>query len=150
MTKLGPIHASAVVLGVQGFLIVGPSGTGKSTLAMALMAEAAARGDHAALVADDRVYLTVHGRKLVAHRPETIRGLIELRGGGIGRVESIAAAPLHYALSPFAGSPAERIPDEGESIRFADAAILPLYRVDLAWRAPLAAIEALIRARATP
>jgi HPr kinase/phosphorylase len=61
------IHASAVLIGARAVLIQGPSGSGKSQLALALL-EAAQTGtlSFAQLVADDRAEVeAMHGRLLV-------------------------------------------------------------------------------------
>ena len=85
------IHASAVLVGARAILIQGPSGSGKSRLAMALL-DAAGAGlvPFARLVADDRCHLeTAHGRLLVRPAP-ALAGLIEVRGLGIRRVPARA------------------------------------------------------------
>ena len=81
------IHASCVQLGRAGLalgaprdagiLLLGDSGTGKSDLALRLIALGAI------LVADDRVDLGVSRGRLTARAPRTIRGLMEIRGVGI-------------------------------------------------------------------
>ncbi|BBE72280.1 HPr kinase/phosphorylase [Oharaeibacter diazotrophicus] len=77
------VHAGAILIGDVGILIRGPSGSGKSALALALIERARQRGRLGALVADDRVILAVHGGRLVARAPATIAGLVERRGRGI-------------------------------------------------------------------
>jgi serine kinase of HPr protein (carbohydrate metabolism regulator) len=78
------VHASAVLVGARAILIQGPSGSGKSRLALNLL-QAADRGAlrFARLIGDDRVQLeAVQGRLLV--RPaSTLAGLLEVRGSGI-------------------------------------------------------------------
>jgi HPr serine kinase-like protein len=78
------IHASAVLVGARAVLIRGPSGSGKSRLALELI-QAARSGAlrFARLVGDDRVHVeAAHGRLLV--RPAAaLAGLIELRGVGM-------------------------------------------------------------------
>lgn len=73
------IHASAVEIGGRGLLILGPSGSGKSSLALGLMAM------QARLVADDRVILSVEDGCLIAECPAPLAGRIEARGIGILR-----------------------------------------------------------------
>lgn len=111
MNQSPSIHASAVLVGARAVLIQGPSGSGKSRLALTLL-HAAAQGviAFARLVADDRVHVEAkHGRLLV--RPaEALAGLIEIRGLGIRRVpyEPLAVVGLVVEL----GQPAaERLPD---------------------------------------
>jgi HPr kinase/phosphorylase len=82
------VHASAVLVGERALLIRGPSGSGKSRLAFALL-DAARTGilRYARLVADDRVRIFATGGRLLAAAPETIRGMIEVRGLGIRRLD---------------------------------------------------------------
>jgi hypothetical protein len=81
---LATVHATAVLLGARAVLIRGPSGSGKSRLALDLLALAAAgRVPFARLVADDRVELEAHGDRLVAFVPAALAGLAERRGEGI-------------------------------------------------------------------
>ena len=57
------LHATAVVYGEFGVLILGPSGSGKSALALALMARASSQGAFSALIGDDRIFVSkAHGR----------------------------------------------------------------------------------------
>jgi hypothetical protein len=105
------IHASAVLVGARAILIRGPSGSGKSRLALALL-QAAERGTRrfARLVADDRAQVeAVRGRLLV--RPAaSLAGLLEVRSLGIRRLayEPVAAVGLVVDLGP---PGPERLPD---------------------------------------
>ena len=76
--KAKSIYASAVKLAQGGVLLLGPSGSGKSSLAVHLI-------DHygGQLIADDRVCLTVTDTRLHAAPPDNLAGLLELRGLGI-------------------------------------------------------------------
>ena len=76
------LHATAVIVGGTGLLLRGPSGAGKSRLALSIIDHCRARGKFAVLVADDRVWLTPHGGRLVASAPEAIAGLVEIRAHG--------------------------------------------------------------------
>jgi HPr kinase/phosphorylase len=71
------LHASCVAIDGRGLLILGASGSGKSGLALDLMALGCE------LVSDDRVILTRVENSLVASAPEPIVGLIEARGIGL-------------------------------------------------------------------
>jgi HPr kinase/phosphorylase len=105
------VHASAVLAGARAVLIRGPSGTGKSQLALALI-EAARVGTlrFAKLVGDDRVHLApVHGRLLV--RPaEALAGLIEIRGVGIRQLPHEPSAVVGLVID-LAAADAERLPE---------------------------------------
>jgi len=71
-------HATLVILQNKGVLIRGASGSGKSSLALALLDHATSRGWFARLVADDQVYLRAAHNRLLAQAPQAIAGLIEL------------------------------------------------------------------------
>jgi len=109
----GSVHASALVLGEAGVLIRGPSGSGKSGLALALLALAGHRGIFAALVGDDRVHIRVSGRQILASGAPSVRGLIERRGFGIIRAptEPCAVVRLVVDLS-LGGKRNPRLPDD--------------------------------------
>ncbi|EAQ04499.1 putative kinase/phosphatase [Pseudooceanicola batsensis HTCC2597] len=82
------LHASAVALEGRAVLIEGPSGSGKSSLALALMAMGAQ------LVADDRVGLVRVGQEIRAEAPPTIAGRIEARGVGILAAAHVGNIPV--------------------------------------------------------
>ncbi|HEX4411847.1 MAG TPA: HPr kinase/phosphatase C-terminal domain-containing protein [Xanthobacteraceae bacterium] len=108
------IHASAVLVGARAVLIRGPSGSGKSRLALELIAGAASKlFPVVRLVGDDRVYLTAAGgRVLVAPAPQ-LAGLIELRGTGIMRLPYEARAVVGLVVDLNAAD-ADRLPEAGD------------------------------------
>jgi HPr kinase/phosphorylase len=80
--KLTPtVHATAVSIGGQGVLLVGPPGSGKSDLALRLID----RG--AKLIADDRVRVDSSG---LLSPPPAIAGLIEVRGFGLAQMAHVS------------------------------------------------------------
>ncbi|MSP81791.1 MAG: serine/threonine protein kinase [Alphaproteobacteria bacterium] len=74
---LAGVHGTLVVLGRAGVLLRGPSGSGKSDLALRLI------GGGARLVADDQVRLVVENGKLMGAPPATLAGRLEVRGLGL-------------------------------------------------------------------
>ena len=96
------IHASCVALGTQGVLLLGKSGAGKSDLALRLIDEGAR------LVSDDRTVLYSKAGALHARAPDSIRGLIEIRGLGI--VKFPVRADVKIALVVCLGREDERLP----------------------------------------
>lgn len=71
------LQATCVAIGGRAVLIEGPPGSGKSSLALALID----RG--AMLVGDDSVVLEDRGGQLIAHPHPNTRGLIEVRNLGL-------------------------------------------------------------------
>lgn len=99
------VHGTSVALDGGGVLLRGPSGSGKSDLALRLI-------DHGAwLVADDQTELRREGGKVLASAPATIAGQIEVRGLGILRVPHIASAALHLVVDLVRPAAIERLPE---------------------------------------
>lgn len=96
------LHATCVAWNGKGILITGPSGSGKSDLALRLIALGAV------LVADDQVELGVQQGQLVARCPASIRGLIEARYIGPLKSRSQDEVVIAVVLEP--GTP-ERLPE---------------------------------------
>jgi len=86
------LHGSCVAVGDAGVLILGASGSGKSGLAIRMIA----RG--AALVADDRVVVSRDAGTLVAGCPESIAGMIEARNLGILNAPAQATARIEVVV----------------------------------------------------
>ena len=74
------LHATCVEIERRAVLLRGPSGSGKSDLALRLL-DAGAR-----LVADDQVELEARHGRLWARAPAALAGRLEVRGVGIRRV----------------------------------------------------------------
>lgn len=96
-------HATAVARDGWAALLTGPSGAGKSDLGLRLID----RGWM--LVADDYVRLAADAGRLVAHPPETTRGLMEVRG--IGLLPFPPHGPAPVALVADLGRAPERLPE---------------------------------------
>jgi len=92
------IHATGLVLGDHGVLVRGPSGSGKSLLALALIDRFEMRGLPAFLVSDDRVEIEREGARIVMRGLKNFAGNIELRGRGIVHRPYIEAAPLDLVV----------------------------------------------------
>lgn len=116
------VHGTGIVLAGKGVMLRGPSGSGKSLLALQLLDFYEARGLKAVLVADDRLTLTATGGKVTMHAPQTIVGLIELRGRGIVRRPFVAKARLRLVVDLV--ETFERMPEEAAfEARLLDVAI---------------------------
>lgn len=98
------LHASTVAVDGRAVLIAGPSGSGKSDLALRLLD----RGY--TLVSDDRTLVRREGERLVASAPPNIAGKLEIRGIGIVEMETQDNVPV--ALFVELTSEIQRLPDE--------------------------------------
>src|SRR3954471_4231341 len=104
------IHATCVVIGEAGILIRGASGSGKSSLAGALIAGAALAGRFGRLVGDDRVEVAALNRRLVARPAKRMGGGLGVRGLGIVGLAHEPAAVVRLVVDCAEGAPA-RLPE---------------------------------------
>lgn len=105
------VHGTALVVGCAGILVSGPSGAGKTTLALHLVATARSHGVHAALVSDDRTLLRRAGTRIVAEAPTSIAGLAEIHFLGPLAVDSVASALIDLSVE---------LADDGSASRYQD------------------------------
>ena len=115
------LHSSTVALDGRAVLISGPSGSGKSDLALRMLD----RGF--TLVSDDRTILRRLGGKLIASAPDSIKGKLEVRGVGIVEMKTVANVPV--ALVVELTSDIQRMPDDSQQ-RLILGAGIPLINVD--------------------
>ena len=97
------VHASCVALGASAVLILGASGTGKSALALQLMALGAV------LIADDRTILRSSEGGVIATCPPAIAGKIEARGVGLLRADFQTSAVVRL-VADLDQKEADRLP----------------------------------------
>ena len=88
--QFGKSPRITVSLDGRAVLISGPSGSGKSDLALRLLD----RGF--TLVSDDRTIVRKEGSKLIASAPATIKGKLEIRGVGIVEMDTVSDVPVAY------------------------------------------------------
>jgi len=99
------IHASCVAIEGVGILIRGPSGSGKSDLALRLI------DDGAELVADDYCKVNIENNTLTVTAMDGMTGKIEVRGLGILPVAAVAQARLGIVVDLKPKDDIERLPD---------------------------------------
>jgi serine kinase of HPr protein (carbohydrate metabolism regulator) len=117
------LHASTVASEGRAVIISGPSGSGKSDLALRLLD----RGFM--LVSDDRTLVRKDGDRLIASAPPNIAGKLEIRGIGIVDMDVLSDVPV--ALLVELTSEIQRLPDENRE------------RPVLGVRVPLISIDAM-------
>src|SRR5687768_3846596 len=99
------LHATCVELSDRGIVLLGPSGSGKSDLALRLID----RG--ARLVADDQLTVERQGDRLLGRPAEALAGLLEVRGYGIVKLPWRAPCPLGLAVGLDSVGPLPRLPE---------------------------------------
>lgn len=104
------VHGACVMVAGVGVLLRGPSGRGKSDLALRLIDEGAA------LVADDQVTLARDGDAVVASAPQALAGLLEARGGGLMRLPAAAAVRLALVVDLVENPGVERLPSPDSAL----------------------------------
>jgi HPr kinase/phosphorylase len=115
------LHASCVAIGQFGILLRGPSGSGKSDLALRLIDEGAI------LVADDQVYLESIDGELLGSSHNKIAGKIEIRGCGIFDFPFLKAITIKLVIDLEDRENIPRLPETDSCIIFGHR--LPLYRL---------------------
>ena len=98
------IYATCVNLRNKGILILGGSGSGKSDLALRLITLFSAK-----LVGDDRVDIQNGGNCLKARAPEILKGLLEVRGVGIIKIEYLEESKIDLVIK-LTSEKTERMP----------------------------------------
>lgn len=104
------VHGTCVALGQRAALLRGKSGSGKSDLALRFLALPGDGDLRPQLVADDQVWVDFEDGRAIASPPETLAGLIEVRGLGIAEMPFVAAAPLVLVCDLVPGGTVPRIP----------------------------------------
>jgi serine kinase of HPr protein (carbohydrate metabolism regulator) len=99
-------HGTVVDVAGRGVMLRGPSGSGKSDLALRLID----RG--AVLVADDQILLEHRRLGVFAVAPLSLYGLLEVRGLGIQSIPAIRQTMLHLIVELCHKEDVPRLPEQ--------------------------------------
>ncbi len=116
------IPATAVAVNGKGVLLRDPSGSGNSDLALRLID----RG--AALIADDIVAAEMDRGAVTLAPPDTIAGMLELRGAGVVKITYEKDVPLALVVDLVQSGDVERMPEPAQTDIC--GASVPLIRLD--------------------
>lgn len=131
-------HGTCIAINGLGVLLRGPSGSGKSDLALRLI------DGGAQLIGDDYCAYTLRDGQPWAAPAETTRGLIEVRGVGIVHLtDSPAEAAIRLVIDLLPGAPIERLPE----VETTDILGLPVRRIVLDPFEPSAAAKVRLAVR---
>ena len=114
------VHGSAVAIQGNGVLLLGPSGSGKSDLALRLID----RG--ANLICDDVVNIESSNSLPLLTCAPNIAGKIEVRGIGICPIDFVHSAPLRLIVQ--LAQDVDRMPPEHQRITLAGYSV-PMFRL---------------------
>ena len=159
MTSPVRIHATCLAFGQRGVLLRGPSGSGKSDLALRCITQPIVLADGmpgatgtpilARLVADDQVIVRVAQERLLAQAPANLHGLLEVRGIGVFKLEAAGEIQVCLVVDLLAaGTPArtiERMPADHAKVTIAGIALASLALVAAEPSAPVKLALALAR-----
>lgn len=137
------MQAGAVVIGERALLIEGPPGSGKSSLALALID----RG--AGLIGDDAVTVAPKSGHLIASPPPNIAGLLEVHGVGLAHLPVAPPAPVALILTLGASAP-QRLPETPLPRRPIAGVAIPVLAFDPGTIAPAARAEWALRMHGLP
>ncbi|MEM7775966.1 MAG: hypothetical protein AAF732_10180 [Pseudomonadota bacterium] len=139
------LHATAIAVAGNAMLFRGPSGSGKSDLALRCLAQAPGplvQNGAAVLISDDQCHVTkTNTDQLIVSAPEPLKGLIEVRGVGICRVPHDAQARVRLLVDLTTETP-ERLPPEPMETETLLGIAVP--RTQLCPHYPSSAIKALL------
>lgn len=107
------VHATTLALAGKAAMIRGPSGSGKSDLALRCltMQPSALVRDAAELVSDDYTEIFDRDGALWARAPEAIANLLEVRGLGLIEVNALHEAEVCLVADLVSPDQVERLPD---------------------------------------
>jgi HPr kinase/phosphorylase len=141
------VHGTCVALGERAALLRGEPGSGKSDLALRFLALPDEGPMRTHLVSDDQVWVEAQGQSATATAPDTINGLLEVRGLGIVQMPSIAQARLVLVCDLVAVDQVPRMPpDPWDRTAIAGVDIPSLKLAPFEASAPLKLKMALLRA----
>lgn len=117
------MHGTTVAVGDVAALIIGPSGSGKSSLALEMI------GLGAKLVSDDVSLIKADGGAVMIHAPDRLNGVIEARGVGLIHVPWVSSAQLQLVVD-LSKVESERLPRSHRVTSVAGSDIDLVLRVD--------------------
>ena len=138
-------HGTCVLIGPKAVLLRGPSGVGKSRLALQLLHHGSEKsGPFCRLVGDDRLHLLPANNRLVARVPDNLAGLLEVRGLGILRVPFEPRAQIGLVIdlmdAAHFAEKAVRLPEADDLVTTLSGIRLPYLQLDQDNRAAVSTI----------
>lgn len=130
--KQQQIHATLVALGESGALLLGPSGSGKSDLALRFIMSPPLpqfKNHEPIFIADDRVILSLKNGRVFGAAPQALQGKLEVRHLGIKDMPFKDQAEIKLVIELLPDKSIERLPPEDQFFRLLEQSI-PLIQLD--------------------
>lgn len=139
------LHATAIAVGQRAIIIRGPSGSGKSDLALRCLTLPSSPliASTARLVADDQVLVTRDGVSLTVSAPQALLGRLEVRGLGILEVDPSPEAKAILIVDLVEKATIDRYPDPWPTADLLGLTLPRLYVSAFEASAPLKLLAAL-------
>jgi serine kinase of HPr protein (carbohydrate metabolism regulator) len=118
-----PLHGTAVECNGGGYLLIGPSGSGKSDLALRLIHQGAS------LIADDYVDIQQGQEALYLQPPSSLQGILEVRGLGLIRLPFKENIQLKAVIQLQSQESFMRFPERAHFDKLLPY-VVPLYGID--------------------
>lgn len=126
-------HGTLLAIGDKGVLLKGPSGSGKSDLALRTIMNVVPAHFNLSqpiLVADDQVKIILNENLIWGEAPENLKGLIEVRHLGIQKVPFQTVTRINLVVELSNLSQIERLPQFNNTIELIKGPPLPLIALD--------------------
>ncbi len=126
-------HGTLLAIGDKGVLLKGPSGSGKSDLALRTIMTVIPKHfdlSQPILVADDQVKIIMNENLIWGEAPDNLKGLIEVRHLGIQKVPFQAITRINLVVELNNLSQIERLPHLNNTIELISGHPLPLITLD--------------------
>jgi serine kinase of HPr protein (carbohydrate metabolism regulator) len=120
------IYGTCVALGKSAAILMGPSGSGKSDLALRFLLHTPQKLDPM-LVSDDQVRVIEREGRIIAAPPETIAGKIEVRGVGIVDMPYLHEADVRLLVELLPPEKIPRLPPSPLPLRMICGLGLPVF-----------------------
>lgn len=109
-------HCCVVEISGVGIVIEGPSGAGKTSLALALLEHAALTETPAGFICDDQAIISTQEGRLIAHAPANTSGLVEIRGYGIVQIANQPEADVDLVVNLVSDEAVQRMREDETTV----------------------------------